>query len=135
MLPYRYPYRHLLGLVTQTFSGALNLGGVSIPNLAMGGNQGRLRDATGFLDELYDEAEGESSSSGSSARIGRGDLFNSSSSSSTSSSTNSSSSSSGGGGGKGSSSSSPSSMMRGSLSGVANALKGGMKVLHKPSDK
>lgn len=42
----QYTYRHLLGLITQTFGSV------------MGMNQSRLKDAIGFLDELFDEIEG-----------------------------------------------------------------------------
>ena len=41
----QYMYRHLLGLITQTFGSV------------MGMNQSRLKDAVGFLDELFDEIE------------------------------------------------------------------------------
>lgn len=42
----QYTYCHLLGLITQTFGSV------------MGMNQSRLKDAVGFLDELFDEVEG-----------------------------------------------------------------------------
>ena len=43
----QYPYRHLLGLVTQTFSSMIDI------------TQKRLKDAVSFLDELYSEVERE----------------------------------------------------------------------------
>ena len=49
----QYTYRNLLGLITQTFSSV------------MGMNQSRLKDAVGFLDELFDEIEGVGQNQGS----------------------------------------------------------------------
>ena len=56
----QYAYRHLLGLVTQTFGSV------------MGITQKRLKDAVSFLDELYAEAEqeGEGGADGRESRKG-----------------------------------------------------------------
>jgi hypothetical protein len=58
----QYAYRHLLGLVTQTFGSMMDI------------TQTRLKDAVSFLDELYSEAEREDRAAEGEARCRDGEF-------------------------------------------------------------